>query len=167
MSAIRIYNKNGKKLLFSTESEDAEPRQIEINEDQLKSVVENFNNIIHTSVQDGFCDYVEKNLHFKLGEQTKFIFTSFGAMTGNKFKMPTKEQVVDYTNTWKKDVAKSEDEKSKFIVIESDSGDYTLVDSDDNIFVYDHKKQETRDDKTKACTHICNHVMADIVGVHY
>ena len=57
--------------------------------------------------------------------------------------------------------------KDKFIVIEADGDDYTLVDNRDMIFVYDGKEKKTESYGEDVITHIAKHFMSKIVGKEY
>lgn len=111
---------------------------------------------------------LEETLNFTLGESTKAMLLDIGSfeiINGN-FSVPNPQGLIELTNKWRSTVA-TDEQKSNYIVIEADGDDYTLVDSQDKIFVYSGETKKTEPDGTDVVTHICKHIMAKFVGKEY
>ena len=143
------------------------PDKVEITIDQFRSVCGTFSNIMKTEpYSDESILELENELMFKLGKLTKDILKTTGNLIIGDFEVPNKEKLIELTNKWKNTVAAEED-KCKYIVIEADGDDFTLVNSSDEIFVYSGETKQTNPDDTNVVTHICKHVFAKIVGKEY
>ena len=94
------------------------------------------------------------------------MLLNVGSLKIGDFEVKNNSGIIDLTNEWKSTVAK-DDEKDKFIVIEADGDDYTLVDNRDMIFVYDGKEKKTESYGEDVITHIAKHFMSKIVGKEY
>lgn len=142
-------------------------KKLPITIDQLKELIKVYSNYINTKpYTDEDIKCLEDSTKFTLGPITKEMLKTIGLIYVNGFTLPDCKMLINYNKAWKENVAK-DDEKKRFIVIESDNGDYTLVDSNDKIAIYDHLKKNTRDDYQDVSTHIAKHIMAAITGVDY
>lgn len=143
------------------------PDKTEITLDQYKSVISSFSNVIKIEpYTDEMILKLEDNLQFKLGNLTKELLKTSGKLIIGDFEVPDKNKLIELTNKWKNTVA-ADDEKTKYIVIEADGDDFTLVNSFDEIFVYSGESKQTDPDDTNVITHICKHIFAKIIGKDY
>ena len=134
---------------------------------QFVSLTKLFNNICETNkYNESNISDLENSLNFKLGPKTKELLLNVGSLKIGNFEVKNNSGIIDLTNEWKSTVAK-DDEKDKFIVIEADGDDYTLVDDRDMIFVYDGKEKKTESYGEDVITHIAKHFMSKIVGKEY
>ena len=155
------------KMKISIESSKPDDVKDVITIEQMKQLVKIFNNFCKTTTErDTTISDLEQTLDFKLGNKTEEMLIEIGSIKVKDFYLPTNSDLIKLTNEWRNTVAK-DSEKNKFIVIESDNGDYTLVDKNDIIYVYDHKTKKTDCYDEDVVTHITKHIMAKIVGDKY
>lgn len=155
------------KMKISIESSKPDNVKDVINIEQMKQLVKIFNNFCKTITEKSTTiNDLEQALSFKLGNKTKEMLIEIGSIKVKDFYLPTNSDLIKLTNEWRNTVAK-DSHKDKFIVIESDNGDYTLVDKADMIYVYDHKTEKTECYDEDVVTHITKHIMSKIVGDEY
>lgn len=151
------------------EKETINPKDAQLTILHLNGLTELFKEFISTDkYSEPDIAKIETETGVKLGESTKTMLLDTGSLVviGGNFEVPNADKLLELTNTWLNSVA-TEDQKGKFIVIEADGDDFTLVDSNDKIFVYSGETKETAPDGTDVITHICKHIMAKIVGNDY
>ena len=156
-------------VTISIEDADAKmtPDKTTISVSQLVGLTKLFNNICKTSkYNESDISDLENDLNFKLGPKSKELLLNVGSLKIGDFEIKNSSGIVDLTNEWKSTVAK-DDEKDRFIVIEADGPDYTLIDDQDMIFVYDGKEKKTESYDEDVITHIAKHFMSKIVGKEY
>lgn len=155
------------KMKISIESSKPDNVKDVINIEQMKQLVKIFNNFCKTTTEKGTTiGDLEQALDFKLGDKTKEMLIEIGSIRVRDFYLPTNSDLIKLTNEWRNTVAK-DSHKDKLMVIESDNGDYTLVDGRDMIYVYDHKTKKTVCYDEDVVTHITKHIMSKIVGDKY
>lgn len=143
------------------------PDKVEISIDQYNGVIHHFSNLMKIEpYSDEVIKELENELQFNLGSLTKELLRSSGNLIIGDFEVPNKTKLVELTNKWRNEIASDED-KLKFVVIEADGDDFTLVNSNDEIFVYDGETKQTNPDDTTVITHICKHIFAKIIGKDY
>lgn len=144
---------------------DKDPSKVEVTFNQLKSLINIFEDRIFdlNRYSDEDIDKFESETSFKLSEDTKLYFKSIGAFRCGDFCVPKVDKIIDLTKEWKDTIA-TEDQKDKYVVIEADGGDYTLIDNSDIVYMYEGKTKETKTDNESIYTHICKHIMSKIVG---
>ena len=105
---------------------------------------------------------VEGATNFTFNSATKRYLMEFGKMHIGEFKTPSPDEMIKMTAEWNK-IAKT-DQKDKYVVVESDDGDYTIVDNTDTIYVYEHETENTVTEHENTTTHIAKHIMCAIIG---
>lgn len=139
-------------------------RDDNIDIEQFKSFITIFKDRIKTTGYSSIeIDAICNKLKFSIGTMTKNLLTSIGQIETKSFVLPNSLNLVKMTFDWRENYSSKED-KDKFIVIESDKGDFTLVDKFDNIFVYSSKTKTVINDKSDVITHIAKHVMRAVAG---
>ena len=166
-----ISFENGVTVSIEDEDVDVDarmtPDKTAISVSQLVGLTKLFNNICKTSkYNESNISDLENDLNFKLGPKSKELLLNVGSLKIGDFEIKNSSGIVDLTNEWKSTVAK-DDEKDRFIVIEADGPDYTLIDDQDMIFVYDGKEKKTESYDEDVITHIAKHFMSKIVGDEY
>lgn len=166
MNTITISTEN---LTISIESTDAlkKPSEANITLDKMISVISAFNDVCETTkYTDEDISHLEESLNFKLGPKTKDMLKSVGNLKMKGFEVPDAKGIISLTHKWRNTVA-TDDQINRYIVIEADDDDFTLIDFKDDIFVYEAKKKETSSYNEDVITHITKHVMSKIVGDEY
>lgn len=168
MGNIEISIEDGTTIIIEDDKETSSTKKdFSISSDQFINLIKLFNtNCEFTPYTESDISYLESELDFKLGKKTSDMLLSIGNLKVSDFEVPNKEKLISLTNEWKNNIA-TEDQKSKYIVIEADGDDYTLVDKDDMIFVYDGKEKKTESYDEDVYTHIGKHFMSKLVGDKY